>query len=332
MSRGRRGPEGEDQGGCLEGSTGWTRSWTLTPSETQTPYARTAAEQTGERMEKSYTLVLGGGAHLGAVQAGQLHALAEANVNIDRIIGVSVGALNGAFVSRGLNADTTGRLVELWRDAANERLFDRGMRRFLRVLLREGALSGNDRLRNFAEMACPERRLENFPIPTEVVTCNLTSGAACYHQQGDAVELVVASCSMPGIFPPVMIEGERHVDGGVLDLLPWRRAGEREALVLDCRGGGRWSSGEGETALSVLLSSFALARRHRAYDGLDLQENLTIVPGPEIGKDVSLRKAGELIEDSYRITKEFIANGGLGRTEPVGRRWRLRRGFWAGRS
>lgn len=277
--------------------------------------------------KRKYTLVLGGGAHLGAVQAGQLHALAEAGIEIEKIIGVSVGALNGSWVSRGLDPQNTKQLIEIWKDASNSQLFDRGVRRFIRVIMGEGGLSSNAKLREFAEVACPAERLENFPVPTEVVTCNLTTGCVNYHQTGPAVDLIVASCSMPGVFPPVPIDGERHVDGGVLDLLPWRRAGEDHTLVLDCRGGRRGGFADGGTALSVLLNSFALARHHRAYEGLESAGNVRLVPGPELGKDTSLRHASNVIDESYKITKDFLDSGGLeGGVEPK-RSWvhRMRR-------
>lgn len=287
------------------------------------------------RAMSGYTLVLGGGAHLGAVQAGQLHALAESGVVVNRIIGVSVGALNGSWISRGLTTNNTAKLIDIWMEASTTKLFDRGLRRAMRIVLREEALSSNERLRSLAELACPVPKLEEYPTAMEVVTCNLTSGTVCYHQSGNSVDLVVASCSMPGVFPPVVIDGERHVDGGVLDLLPWRRAGNEQTIVLDCKGGRGWHMGEGDTALSVLLSSFALARHHRAYDGLIEQNNLILVPGAEIRKDFALKKAGEVIEESYQKTKNFIAEGGLREAEQTeaGRlTWRGRLRNWrAGR-
>jgi hypothetical protein len=283
----------------------------------------------------SYTLVLGGGAHLGAIQAGQLLALAENNVQINRIVGCSVGALNGSWISRGLNVENASALVDLWHEASTGDLFDKGWRRAIHVILQKSALSTNDKLKILAERACPEPLLENFPTPTEVVTCNLTSGKVEYHQSGEAVQLVIASCSMPGVFPPVEINGERHVDGGVLDVLPWRRSVGEPTIVLDCKAGRGWQEGGRDTALGVLIHSFALVRHHYAYLGIEDQKHLAVLPGPQsvVG---DLRGASSLIEEARKMTTEYIKEGGLEKILPKrepqkedlvkrGGFWRLRR-------
>lgn len=272
-----------------------------------------------------YTLVLGGGAQLGAIQAGQLEALAQAGISVRRIIGCSVGALNGAWISRGLTSAAAGELSDMWRVAGNDKLFDRGLRRAVRVVAQRNALSGNSRVYELARAACPTERLEAFPTPLEIVTCNLTNGTVEYHTSGDAVERVVASCSMPGVFPPVVIDGDLHVDGGVLDVLPWRRAGQERALVLDCRAGRVWQHSEAEHALGIVLSSFSLARHHRAYDGVAEQPNISVLPAPNVGKEYGLENFAAVIEASRTLTERWIADGGLedtsGETATRMRRW-----------
>lgn len=282
-------------------------------------------------MKTRYTLVLGGGAHLGAVQAGQLLALAEHGIEVAGIHGCSVGALNGAYVSRGLTVESARVLVDMWHEAGTANLFDRGLRRMMQIVRGGSALSRPDRVRELVDRACPTERLEDFPIPLEVTTCNLTTGTVAYHRSGDARTVIAASCAMPGLLPPVEIDGARHVDGGVLDVLPWRRAvanSEGPVLVLDCRSGKMWDPSEGDSALSVLLDSFALARYHWAYEGIGENARIKMLPGPEITRGHTLRDAPDLLEQAAERTREWLAAGGLrGSEETPGRRWwRTRRG------
>ena len=55
--------------------------------------------------------VLSGGAGLGAIQVGMLHALYERGIAPDVIVGTSAGAMNGAFIasSQGASADGSRR-------------------------------------------------------------------------------------------------------------------------------------------------------------------------------------------------------------------------------
>lgn len=260
---------------------------------------------------EAYTLILGGGAHLGAVQAGQILALCEAEIEIDRIVGCSVGALNGSYMARGMIQKNAETLNSIWREAATISVFDRGWRRVVNIASNKPGISRNERLWELAKRATPTELLESYPIATEIVTCNLTRGDVVYHTEGPAAALIVASCSMPGVYPPVQLDGESHVDGGVLDVLPWRRAGSNKTIVLDCRGGSKWQGIQGGGALGVLLSSFTLARHHSMYEGMAEKDNLMVCPGPEIKTGVGLHHSEILSEEAYEIAKRWILEGGL---------------------
>ena len=58
----------------------------------------------------------------------------------------------------------------------------------------------------------------------EVVATSLTDGRERWFTYGSAVEAVLASSAVPAIFPPVEIDGERFIDGGVVNNVPIRRA------------------------------------------------------------------------------------------------------------
>lgn len=269
-----------------------------------------------------YTLILGGGAHLGAIQAGQIMALCEAGIEVERIIGCSVGALNGSAIATGMDTSRGEWLMQTWKTAGSLAIFDRGVRRLMNIASKKPGISRNEQLWNLARSAAAAERLENYPIPTEIVTCNLTRGEVVYHTEGEAAEIIVASCSMPGVYPPVRIGEDLHVDGGVLDVLPWRRSDGKESIVLDCRGGSR-PTRMGDGALGILLASFALARHHRVYDGMGEAGHLHTCPGPEHRVGLTLRDGESLANEAYEIAKKWIDSGGLAQADTRGRWARL---------
>src|SRR5260370_12676245 len=66
--------------------------------------------------EPPTAFVLAGGAALGAMQAGMIHALYERGITPDLLIGASAGALNAAFLaSPPATAATAHQLAALWR-------------------------------------------------------------------------------------------------------------------------------------------------------------------------------------------------------------------------
>ena len=71
----------------------------------------------------------------------------------------------------------------------------------------------------------------------EVVATSLADGGERWFTQGPAADAVLASAAMPAIFPPVEIDGERYIDGGVVNNVPIQRAidaGATRIVVLLC--------------------------------------------------------------------------------------------------
>ena len=77
-----------------------------------------------EHHSKPTAFVLSGGASLGAIQVGMLHALYERQIKPDFIAAASVGALNGAFIAaRPQDVATTDELARIWIDLRRGNVF-----------------------------------------------------------------------------------------------------------------------------------------------------------------------------------------------------------------
>lgn len=95
----------------------------------------------------------------------------------------------------------------------------------------------NSGLRKVVENGIPYERLEEAVVPVEVVATSLTDGREHWFTHGPVAEAVLASAAIPAIFPPVEIDGDRFIDGGVVDNVPIRRAieaGATRIVVLLC--------------------------------------------------------------------------------------------------
>jgi len=188
--------------------------------------------------EEMTVLVLGGGSSRGAIQIGMLQVLAEHGFVPDRILGSSVGAINGVGFAAEPTREGVERLTQVWLRIRREDIYPQGRLHGPWLYLQQrDAVYSNSGLRAIVEEGFPHERLEDAVVPVEVVATSLVDGGERWFTYGPAVDAVLASAAMPAIFPPVEIDGERYIDGGVIDNVPIQRAidsGATRIVVLLC--------------------------------------------------------------------------------------------------
>lgn len=276
-----------------------------------TMHADRAAEFPLARVgEARKALLLCGGGSRGAMEAGFYQALTEYGVRADLILGSSIGALNGAYIAGGM---APRQLIELWRDFELRRAVSVNWD-WLRRGRRSAGLLGLDPLRAMLRCTLPATRFEQLGIPLTIVTTDLQSGAACYWSgQGDLIEPLIASMSLPGIFPPVELGGRPHVDGGLANDVPFAKAeelGARAAFLIECACAQRcprplrgWAD--------ILMRSFSIALAGKyAAEREHFHGRLEVfVVRPQLADEIDLldfRHSAELIEVAYRQTLSYF--------------------------
>ncbi len=183
-------------------------------------------------------LVLAGGGTRGAVQIGMLQVLTERGFLPDRIYGCSVGAMNGVAFAGDPTRKGVERMTRIWTGLTRDAVYPQGRLHgpWLYVRQRDSVYS-NEGLRKVVEEGIGFDRLEDAVIPVEVVATSLTDGRERWFTYGPAVEATLASSAIPTLFPPVEIDGERFIDGAVVNNVPIRRAidsGATRIVVLLC--------------------------------------------------------------------------------------------------
>jgi NTE family protein len=169
--------------------------------------------------------VLAGGGSRGAVQVGMLEELIRRGIRADRVFGASVGAINGASYAGNPTLDGAEHMADIWREVKGTDIFPRGT--FdgpWAFFQKRAAVHANTGLRRIIEEGLDYENLEDATIPIEVVTTSLTDGRERWITHGPAVEAILASSAIPSIFPPVTIDGDVLVDGGVVNNVPISRA------------------------------------------------------------------------------------------------------------
>jgi NTE family protein len=249
-------------------------------------------------------LVLCGGGGHGALEVGFVRALSDLGIGYDRILGTSIGAVNGAFLAGGMSVDD---LSDLWRTVRLRQMLRPNWSWVLHPRSRPGLLSLGA-FGQWLERKLPVRRFEDLRIPLTIVTTDLITGKACYWEgSGDIVTPLLASVSLPGIFPPVELGGHPHIDGAVAENAPLVRAaatGAQRALMIDCA-----CSNPCKLAPSGLIGTIgrafeiALARKDRAEFKLHQRrmEIVRIVPDFDDEPGIlNLSRTPSLLETGYQ--------------------------------
>ncbi|WP_332919642.1 patatin-like phospholipase family protein [Persicobacter psychrovividus] len=154
-------------------------------------------------------IALSGGGARGIVHIGVLQALEDYGITVNRISGTSMGAIIGAFYAQGL------RPSEIM-DIVTERKF---VNMFRWRLLKTGLLP-LDYLEQRLQEVIPHNSFEGLKLPLHVCVSNLTTGSSQIIDHGPLHLWIKASATIPVLFPPIMINDQQYVDGGLTNNLP----------------------------------------------------------------------------------------------------------------
>jgi NTE family protein len=264
--------------------------------------------------------VLGGGGLLGAHEIGMLRALSEAGIRPDVVVGTSVGAINGAFVAAD-PASAAARLGDLWEgdalgQAFSENLWGRAVR-----LARSGThLHSIEPLRQLLAARLPGPDFADLELPFYCVAASIERASPRWFSSGPIVPAVLASCAVPGLLPPVEVDGEHYFDGGLVHSIPVGRAVALGADVIYVLHVGRIEHplAVPRSPWQVGLVAFEIARRYRFHEEMaalpeDVRVHVMPAGAARDGPDLSqLRyrdktKVAGSIERAYTASASYLA-------------------------
>jgi len=155
-------------------------------------------------------IALGSGSARGWAHIGVLSALTERGIVPDFIAGCSMGAIVGAAFAAGRIGELEAWALTLdWRRVVG--LLDFGLR---------GGLIKGDRLLNVFQGQFVECQFSELQFQFAVVATDLATGKEHWLREGNVSDAVRASCTVPGLFRPVLRDGRYLVDGSVVNPIP----------------------------------------------------------------------------------------------------------------
>jgi len=269
-------------------------------------------------------LVLSGGGTRGAVQIGMLQVLTEHGFVPDRIYGSSVGAVNGVAFAGDPTRRGVQRMTEIWTGLTRDTVYPQGRLHGPWLYFQQrDSVYPNSGLRKIVTDGIDFERLEDAVVPVEVVATSLTDGQERWFTHGSAVDTVLASSAVPAIFPPVEIDGDRFIDGGVVNNVPIRRAieaGATRIVVLLC-GPPAYAPVAPRRPVEAMFNALMIsihARFARDLAQLPPGVNVFVCTGSEGGirdfDDFSSTEA--LISEGREEASEVVRRYGLGRLDP----------------
>ena len=173
--------------------------------------------------EAAIGLVLGGGGARGLAHIGVVRALREAGVPIDMIGGTSMGAVMASLVAMDQDWD---QMLETNREAW---LRDKPHKEYSLPFI---SLIRSRRLDSMAKKIWGDVDIEDLWLSFFCISCNLSTSATVIHERGPLWKAIRASASLPGVFVPVLSDGNILVDGGLVNNLPGDVMRERACRTL----------------------------------------------------------------------------------------------------
>ncbi len=275
-------------------------------------------------------LVLGGGGARGCAHIGVLKVLEELHVPVDAIAGTSMGALVGGLYASGLSPEEIEKAVlnADWNDLFTDTLAREDLpfrrkedtRRYIEglevgykdghLVAPRGFIVGNKLaflMRSTTLATASVTDFDQLAIPYRAVATDIGTGEAVVLSQGDLVEAMRASISIPGVFSPVEIDGHLLVDGGLVDNVPVdvaRAMGVDVVIAVDV--GGRLADAERlRTAFGISKQVMSLLSRKNAEVQVALADIL-ISPDLKGFTAAQFGKAAEIIPRGEAAARENL--------------------------
>ncbi len=160
---------------------------------------------------RANVLVLGGGGARGFAHFGVAQALREHHIPVDAIVGTSAGAVVGGLLARIDDPFEAADAMIDWFDSVRWR------RDFNPPTV--SVMSGRTMSEGLRELG-DDRMIEDLPTDFAAVSCDLVQAQPFIHDRGPLWQAIRASGSVPGLFPPIALDGRLLVDGGLIANLP----------------------------------------------------------------------------------------------------------------
>ena len=267
---------------------------------------------------KKTAFVFSGGASLGAVECGALKAIVEHGIQADMVLGTSVGSLNGAMYAYNPTMEGVKAIEDVWLNIKVRDVFSPSpITPILSITTFGLNLISPKNIRKLIAENMEFTRIEETKLPLYIIGTDIKCGEEVVFNRGLALEALMCSVAIPGVFPPQRMENCSIVDGGMVNNSPIStavRLGAERVVVFPI--GVPSADQEPKTVAEVLIRSFIFLLNRQLATDIQLYKDkveLIIIPPPDcidVGPH-DFSKSKQLIEESYAKAKEWLENDGF---------------------
>ncbi len=207
-----------------------------------------------KKKRKKLGFALGAGGSRGVAHVGFLTAMEESEIYPDYIAGCSMGSVVGAAYASGMTPEAMKHAVY------KLRILD-----LIAPTGKRGGLFDPNKVRRLLTRYIGDPEFKDLKIPFHCTAVDMVTQSVVEFSEGNVVEGVVASSSIPSIFCPTEKNGMRLIDGGILERVPYNRVKQMGADVVVAVDvlGWRDCSEKMPSTLGVLLETVDIMDNYR---------------------------------------------------------------------
>lgn len=240
---------------------------------------------------------LSGGFIKGFAHLGIMQALHEHGIRPDILSGVSAGALAAVFYADGKEPY---HIVELFEHHSFKELTT--------FSINKQGLLKLDSFIEFLNSNLKTEMIEDLKIPTVITATDLDHGRIVSFTKGKIAERLAASCCMPILFAPLLIDHTYYVDGGILMNLPVSPIRNLCEKVIALNVDPLTADEYGKNVISIALRAYHFIFQANTLPHKAMADLLIESYGLEEYSNRELEKAEEIFEKGYNTATELLDN------------------------
>ncbi len=273
-------------------------------------------------------LALGGGGARGFAHIGVLKVLDENSIPLHQITGCSIGAIIGglyayyqdaskveSFIREFINQDVFKDLdievftsVEPTSITQHLQTYLNNIKKYFNMMrtLNEPSIYDTETVNAIFEMY-PDVPIESLPVHFATIATDLISGREIVINQGSLRQAIIASASIPGIFPPLKTEDQLLIDGGASDSIPVqivKGQGAQYVLAVDVTKSID-AVGDLENGLEIIYRTEDIVSYHLTQERLT-GVDLLISPNVKDYSWAAVNKIDEIIEEGAYAAQQAL--------------------------
>lgn len=236
-------------------------------------------------------LALSGGGARGIAHLGVIQALNEIGAKVDAVSGTSSGAIMGAFCATDVPPKEVLEIIKSIK-----------WLKFVRPAISKTGLLNVQKLKSLFVRHLPVNSFQETSKKLTINATDISKGETRYFDQGEMIPAILASCCMPVIFDPMVIDGIAYMDGGVLNNLPIEPLQGRCEIIIGSHCNPVDREFTIKNAKTLLERTFLMAIRNNTLQRQELCD--VFIEPPALAKYVGsdFNKADEIFKIGYDYT------------------------------